>query len=452
MKKEKITSLAEAVKRHKKRTAVTVLAAVVILTVLAGRFGKSSQGAPGGMQGGPGGGAQMNHVASVKAVKPETGSVERTSSTSGTVEASDVVYVYAKAAGDVTSVNVKAGDTVAAGQLLCTIDTEQVESAKNSMDSAAVNLSEAQSTLSRMQLLYQGGDISDQEWEQYQNSVKTAKLNYDSAKLNYDRQVEYSSVTAPISGKIETCDIEVYDHVNQSAQLCVISGEGDKRVSFYVTERVVDHLGQGDAITITKNGNEYAGVITDISTMTDETNGLFKIKAELPEANALATGSTVKVTVTSARAENVMTIPVDAIYYDGGIGNVYLYEDGTIHKTEVEVGLYDSELAEIRSGLTGEEMVVSTWSSELYEGSIVNLKADEPNTDDGEALAAGGEPAAPPDTGKADASATVDESAAPAAAGKADASANAGKSNAPAAAGQTNTSADAGKAGIPAES
>lgn len=59
----------------------------------------------------------------------------------------------------------KAGDTVQAGQLLCTIDTEQVDSAKNSMDAAAISLSEAQSTLSRMQLLYQGGDISDQEWE-----------------------------------------------------------------------------------------------------------------------------------------------------------------------------------------------------------------------------------------------------------------------------------------------
>lgn len=379
----KISSLMEAAKQNKKKTAIIVIVILVVLAALFMRLKGGSKGGPGGGPGGPGGmqGSQMDNVATVDAENPKTGTIERTTSTSGTVEASDVVYVYAKASGDVTGVNVSVGDMVTAGQLLCTINTEQVESAKNAMDSASVNLTEAQSNLSRMQLLYQGGDISDQEWEQYQNQAKTAQLNYESAKLNYDRQVEYSSVTAPISGKVETVDIDVYDHVNQQAQLCVISGEGDKRVSFYVSERVMSNLNQGDAMTIVKDGTTYNGVITDVSSMADESNGLFKIKAELPEANALSTGSTVKVTVTSERAENVMTVPVDAIYYDNGVGNVYVYQDGTVHKVEVEVGLYNSELAEIKSGLTADDLVISTWSSQLYEGSTVNLKGDESTTD-----------------------------------------------------------------------
>ena len=45
------------------------------------------------------------------------------------------------------------GDMVEQGQVLCEIDTEQVETARNSMDSASVSLSEAQSNLSRMQIL-----------------------------------------------------------------------------------------------------------------------------------------------------------------------------------------------------------------------------------------------------------------------------------------------------------
>lgn len=387
MENRKSASCWDAVKRHKWLSAAGLLAVAAVALAMAAKAsgGKGMQkGAalPGGM-----GGGQMNNVSTVHAEKPQPGTIERTASLSGTVEPSDVVYVYAKAGGDVTSVLVKAGDTVEAGQLLCTIDTDQVESAKNSMDSAAVSLSEAQSTLSRMQLLYQGGDISDQEWEQYQNKVKTAKLQYDSAKLNYERQVEYSSVTAPIGGRIETCDIETFDRVSQNAQLCVISGEGEKRVSFYVTERVVAKLKQGDAITIRKNGEEYQGSISDVSTMVDETNGLFKVKAELPEAGSIATGSTVKVTVVSDRAENVMTVPVDAVYYNNSVGSVYLYEDGTVHKQQVEVGLYDSERAQILSGLTGEEMVISTWSSQLYEGSTVKLKGEAES-----AAASGGAP------------------------------------------------------------
>lgn len=369
MMKEKAIALIKACRKRKKLAAIAVILAVIAAATAGG--GKESP-VPAGMTGPQ----QMNHVATVKAENPQAGSIEKTTSLAGTVEPADVVYVYAKAGGDVTSVLVKAGDTVSAGQLLCTIDTEQVDSAKNSMDSAAIALSEARSTLNRMQLLYQGGDISDQEWEQYQNNVKSAQLQYNSAKMAYEKQVEYSSVTSPIDGKVESCDLEVYDRVNQSDQLCVISGQGSKRVSFYVSENVVGNLRQGDRMTIERNKTSCEGVISEISTMVDESNGLFKIKADLPEADTVATGSVVKVKVVSDRAENVMTVPVDAVYYDGGVGNVYVYEDGKVHKKEVEVGLYNSEIAQICSGLTFDELVISTWSSQLYEGSTVKLQSE----------------------------------------------------------------------------
>ena len=41
------------------------------------------------------------------------------------------------------------------------------------------------------------------------------------------------------------------------------------------------------------------------------------------------------------------------------------------------MGLYDSEYAEILSGLTGKELVVSTWSSNLYEGAKIRLWGEE---------------------------------------------------------------------------
>ena len=47
----------------------------------------------------------------VSAEKPEVGDLALTTDLIGTVEPSDVVYIYPKASGDVTSVNVKAGGT-----------------------------------------------------------------------------------------------------------------------------------------------------------------------------------------------------------------------------------------------------------------------------------------------------------------------------------------------------
>ena len=53
-------------------------------------------------------------------------------------------------------------------------------------------------------------------------------------------------------------------------------------------------------------------------------------------------------------------------------------------KAEVEVGLEDSEHAQIVSGLSGDELVISTWSSNLYEGAKIRLKEDTEETQTGQ--------------------------------------------------------------------
>lgn len=356
----------------KKKIVVGVAVALVAAAVIGVLRGQGvSQGEPGGGRSGVL--TDNTNVTVVKAGQPYSGDVRISTYLTGTVEPSEVVYVYAKAGGDVTAVHVKSGDIVTQGQVLCEINTEQVDSARNAMDSAQVSLSQAQSNLSRMQILYNGGDLSDQEYEQYSNAVKSAQLQYEAAKMTYDRQMEYSTVTAPISGKIESFDIEVFDQVNQSAQLCVISGEGENQVSFYVSQRMMQNLQEGDAMEIQKNSKTYEAYITEISSMVDSATGLFKVKAALEGTDEIATGSTVKLSLVTEKTENAMLVPVNAIYYSGGDGYVYLYQNGTANMVPVEVGLYDSDNAEILSGLSWEDVVVSTWSSNLYQGAKIRL-------------------------------------------------------------------------------
>lgn len=371
---------------------VVVVAAAAGVTAMKGSSGGDKQGMGGGPGGGPGGMGEMEQQTQttvVRAEEPETGNIYLTTELTGTVEPDDVVHVYAKASGDITAVNVKAGDTVTKGQVLFTIDTEQVDTAKNSVDSAAVNLQKAQSDLARMQILYDGGDLSDQEYEQYTNAVKTAQLQYNSAKTSYDQQVGYSSVTAPISGKVESCSAEVYDRANMNGEFCVISGEGEKKVTFYVTERMLENLSVGDTLTVEKSGKTYDAVINEINTMVDDATGLFKIEAQLADADDAATGSTVKLTVTTGKAENVMTIPVDAVYYSGGKAYVYLYEDGKAKKASIEVGINDDDYVEVTDGLSADDLVVSTWSNNLYEGADIQLAGSSESAGSQNADAAG---------------------------------------------------------------
>ncbi|MDO4268019.1 MAG: efflux RND transporter periplasmic adaptor subunit [Eubacteriales bacterium] len=307
----------------------------------------------------------------VQVERPQNGTIELYRDLVGKVEPSDVVYIYPKMAGEVTQVFVKAGDVVKEGQAICTIDTKQVEGARLNLEAAEQTLKDAQTNLSRQQALFNAGDIASAVWEQAQTQAKNAQINYDSAKLNYDNQVEYANITATIGGKVEACDIEVHDNVSGQVLLAVISGEGSKSVAFSVPEKIEKQLSAGDTITIEKNGSEYTGTINEISSMIDATTGLFKVKASVEDGDAIPTGSSVKLYVTAEKAENVMTIPVDAVYYSGGDAYVYTCEDGTVHQTDVEVGIYDSERAQILSGITMDDQVITTWSSELYEGSRV---------------------------------------------------------------------------------
>lgn len=317
---------------------------------------------------------------SVQVTQMETGTIELYRKLVGSVEPSDVVYVYPKASGEVTEIFVKTGDMVEKDQLLCIIDTKAVDAARLNLEAAQAALEDMEVNYERQKVLFEAGDISSYAWEQTQLGMKNAKIQYDSAKVNYDTQMEFSYITATIGGKLENFNLELHDMVSPQNLMCVISGEGSKVVTFSLPEKIQKRLSIGDRILIDKNGEAYEGVITEISTALDAGTGLFKIKAAVEDGDGLQTGASVKLSVTSDKAEQVDVLPVGCIYYEGGEPFVYTYDEGIVHQVPVEVGIYDETYIEIRDGLSKTDQVISSWSSELFEGSSVVL-AEETNVE-----------------------------------------------------------------------
>lgn len=305
--------------------------------------------------------------------KPETRTIELSNELIGTIEPDSIVHVTPLGAGEITSVGVKTGDLVSAGQLLCVIDTKQVESSRITSETARITYEDAKKNLDRYSVLYAAGDVAEADYQSLADKVEMARLQYENAKIAYKIQMESSQVTAPIAGRVESFNISVHDMVSPQTTLCVISGEGGKSLTFYVSERIVGGLKVGDSIRVEKNGTEHSADITEVSTMIDQASGLFKVKASIPDGDTLATGTSVKLYVIAQRAENVLTVPVDSIYYEGGNPYIYTYADGSLKKNAVTVGLSDNEYSEIPSGITANDQVVTTWTSELYEGSKVTL-------------------------------------------------------------------------------
>ena len=347
----------------------------------------------------------------VSVTRPETASIGIETSLIGQMVPGDLYYVTPKAAGEIREIYVEQGDFVEEGDPICEIDNQkQIDAAKISLDSAQVSVdtyqdsvATAKTNLDRMAALLNTGDISSQTYEQTKAAydqaaagLEGAKLQLEAAQLQYDTQVEYATVTAPVSGKIESESMEINALAAQSTQLCVISGDSAKKVQFGVTDRLLPAFSLGETIRVEKQGETYEGTISSISTMVSAASGLYPLEAAVADNGAIPAGASVKVYFTSEKAEDVLTVPTDAIYYDGGKNYVYTVSEiskeelsdtgsGTVatvmegntpaevHKIEVETGLSDGERTEIRSGISQEDTVILTWTNQLYEGAQVQV-------------------------------------------------------------------------------
>ena len=316
------------------------------------------------------------------------GSIEQTTALMGTVQPSDTYYITPKVAGELVEIYVQNGQSVEAGAPIAKIDNQkQIDAAKSQMEAANASVqaasqqaATAQDAVNRMTPLYESGDISVQSYNQTANSAKAAASQVDaakaqaaSAKLNYETQVEFATVTAPAAGVVQNQNMTLHGMVSQSSQLCVITGTGAKVVKFNVTEDVLQNLTMCQTVTVEKNGSSYSGTITKLTKLVDPQSGLFPVEATLSGAEALSDGSSTKLSLVAAKADHALLVPVDAVYYSGGNPYVYTYENGLVKRVFITTGISDGQHYEVTDGLDGTEQIVNSWTDDIYDGADVRI-------------------------------------------------------------------------------
>ena len=193
------------------------------------------------------------------------------------------------------------------------------------------------------------------------------KLNEAKAVLNMYQ------VKAPFDGIVEAIYIDKNERVFEDTPCMVVSNRANMEVTFHVPEAAAKALHAGEKVLVDKEGSMYEASITAIDAMADPETKLFGIKASMGNISEFSTGSTVSVYAETKKALNVMKIPYDALYFQGGAAYVYCVVEGEAVRKEVQVGLMNEESAEIMGGLEAEDIVISTWSSQLKDGAEVNL-------------------------------------------------------------------------------
>lgn len=200
--------------------------------------------------------------------------------------------------------------------------------------------------------------------------LRQVAVGIDSAKM----QIDYCTVKAPISGIIESVNVQKNGMAAAGNPAYIISNKESMTVTFHVAEKAKNTLAVGDHVSVEHNGMVYDGNITEIGTMAGQQTRLFQVKASVMGAsNSLPNGVSVKVNAETQKENGKLIIPYDALYFSGGNAYVYCVENNTIIRTPVTVGLMSDTEAVIEDGLTTESLVVSNWSSKLRDRAEVEV-------------------------------------------------------------------------------
>ena len=320
----------------------------------------------------------------VTCISMEKGDIAVKEELLGEISAKEQFRLLSKISGEVLEIDKENGSEVKKGERIALLDNQkQVDAAKYSLEQAKAQAQVTRDSRDRLATLKESGDISVQDFEAADAQAKAAEAQVKAAKLNYDTQVEFSEITAPADGILQNSILVKDAFIPQGTQLATLMGAGAQQVLFSVTEDLVKNLSVGQSIMLEKGKESYPGTITEISSVLLPETGLFPVKAEV-ENTDFPEGSKAKISLTKDSRSSVNILPLNVLYYENGEAFVYVFEgtdgnEGLLRKKKVELGLSGEESAEILSGLSEEDKVVSSWNNEMFDGAKVRLqdKKDE---------------------------------------------------------------------------
>jgi membrane fusion protein, multidrug efflux system len=313
----------------------------------------------------------------------------------GSIQAFYTVSVKSRVDGQLLDVKFREGEHVNKGDLLAVIDPRpyqvQLDQAQATLFKDQASLRDAQLNYQRYKdLLQNSGAISQQQVDtqkatvdQLEGTVRNDQALVDNAKLN----LSYSHITAPQSGRIglRLVDPGNMVHASDTNPMLVITQLQPITAIFTLPEDqlpiVAKQLRRGslevDAYSRDDSTKIATGKLLTIDNQIDQTTGTGRLKAVFSnEDSVLWPNQFVNIHLLLETRRNATVIPSAAVQQ--GPEGTYVYvvrPDKTVEARNVEVATTEGTLAQIASGVSPSETVVTDGQDKLQNNSRV-----EPHT------------------------------------------------------------------------
>lgn len=302
----------------------------------------------------------------VKTASVEYGNLQKSVSATGSLSALDNVDISSKITGRIVEVFVAENDHVTAGQLLLRLDDTSLKATEVQRKAT---LDEAELNLNRYAKLLSQGAIPQQTYDTALMNYKVAKAAHEQAVSNTDDTYIYSPIDGYVIGKPTPVGQTISSGISSPQVIMSIANLDKMQIETLVDESDIGQIKVGQKVEFTVDSypeETFEGTVRLISRSATTTNNVIYYKVYVDVANSknkLFPTMTARANIIINEAGDVLMIPQNCLFYDGGRAYVKKYDAKTKQETEIDVEV----------GMTGDERV-AVKSDQLRQGDKLVVK------------------------------------------------------------------------------
>lgn len=200
-----------------------------------------------------------------------------------------------------------------------------------------------------------------------------------------DKQNRYENakngIVAEFDGVVTEISAIKGSNVASGSALITLESTKDIVIRFNVSKYDIENIEEGQSATVKIKNKEYTGKVDRIDRMTSRDAGQtsnvgMEIKLDAPDEDIIL-GLEAKAVIDTVSIENVLQIPKGAVYSDTEGEYVYVLKDKKAVKVNVNVGVYNTEMIEVVSGLNEGDVVIIAGETEITEGMDLEANKNE---------------------------------------------------------------------------
>lgn len=267
---------------------------------------------------------------------------------------------------------------------------EQGAIPRRDLDSADVTLAQARSQ--NEQARKQLADLQRMGKEQL---LKAAKGTKESAEGHYRAaaaQLSYSEIRSPIDGVVTDRPLYVGDLATANQPILTVMDISSLVAKAHIPQTDAAQLKVGDPARIkTTDGQEpVEGRVSLVSPALDPGSTTTELWVETKKSTSpMKPGMTVNIEITAKSVKDAIVVPSGAVFKNAE-GAYYLLVAGTdkkAHQKVVQLGLKNSELTQIISGIHAGDPVIVSGGYAVPDGTAIEIEKPAASEKDGTARA-----------------------------------------------------------------